>query len=236
MSSVLEALKKMEEEERRAEEMKGPGRLTFPEPGPAPKRGALHLLAFVAVFAAGVGLAAAGFLLAHRPESVAVFADAAPKQASVLRVVAPAAPVVQRPHRAAPLKESATPTAPTPPAVGGPEPAAPQNPTPKDETKRESPADAKPAPPAPATTQVTEAAPAPPEDALEDLPPADPATYRLQGVRWSRDPSRRIAVINSQIVREGAGVDGATVSSITAEGVVLDVAGVRFFLAFAGRG
>lgn len=233
MSSVLEALKKMEEEERRAEAKRGPGHLTFSEPGPAPKRGALHLLAFAAVFAAGVGLATAGFLLAHRPESVEVFADAAPEQASVLRVVAPAAPVVQSPHRAAPLKESATPIAPTPPAVDRPEPAAPQNSTPKDETKTKTQATPKPAPPAPA--QVAEAAPAPSEDALQDLPPADPATYRLQGVRWSQDPSRRIAVINSQIVREGASVDGATVASITAHGVVLDVAGVHFFLAFAGR-
>lgn len=227
MSSVLEALKRMEEEEKHAESV------GFARVEPRQKTGFARLLPFVVVFAAGVGLAGAGFYLAYG-RGQAVVADEAPLGVtSVFRVVAPSSPATQDSSSAGPQSRSASLVASSPVATAPlSAPDSPAGSVVEPEPVSES------IQPSQGQGQAVAAlpdAPALSPDELRQLPAADSGTYRLQGVRWSQTPSRRIAVINSQIIREGASVDGAKVLSISKEGVVLDIAGVEMFLAFVGR-
>ncbi|VVS94505.1 general secretion pathway protein GspB [Desulfoluna spongiiphila] len=224
MSSVLDALKRMEEEEKNA------GKVLFAGTLPGRKTGLGRLLPFVVVFAAGVGLAAAGFWFAYGPKSPVVSEDVVPASTSVFRVVAP----TPKPSGPNPLLRPAQHVAVSPAADQTPSPAL-GSPAESDTGQGAMPVPEpapRVAPQAVASSQDTSELSI---DELRGLPAADAGAYRLQGVRWSQTPSRRIAVINSQIMREGATVDGARVQSITKEGVVLDIAGVRMFLAFVGR-
>jgi len=232
MSSILDALKRMEEEEKSA------GNVSFSGVGPGKKMRLGRLIPFLVVFAAGVGLAAAGFYLAYGPESPVVAESAAPATTSVFRVVAPTP--------SSNIKPSGTQPVPRPTQQVAASPAASHESAPNHDSAPAShtelaitqglaspPAQSPQAQPQPADS--SQGAPEASPDELRNLPAADALAYRLQGIRWSQTPSRRIAVINSQIMREGATVDGARVLSITKEGVVLEVAGMRMFLAFVGR-
>ncbi|VFQ46312.1 hypothetical protein [Desulfoluna butyratoxydans] len=227
MSSVLEALKRMEEEEKHA------GNVGFAGVAPRQKTGFARLLPFVAVFVAGVGLAGAGFYLAYG-RGPTVVADEAPLGVtSVFRVVAPSSPVTQDSSSAEtqsrPISQVASSPGATAPLSEPDSPVGPAvEPEPVSESIQASQGQGQPVAALPDVPELS-------KDELRRLPAADSGTYRLQGVRWSQTPSRRIAVINSQIIREGASVDGARVLSISKEGVVLDIAGVEMFLAFVGR-
>lgn len=54
----------------------------------------------------------------------------------------------------------------------------------------------------------------------------------LQGISWSQEPLKRIAVINSTIVREGKVVDGGRVARIDKEYVVIEKDGEELMLTF----
>ncbi|WP_300672359.1 general secretion pathway protein GspB [Desulfoluna sp.] len=255
MSSVLEALKRMEEDQRRG------GVTSFSEVADPKPRGKRRFLSLFSVFVAGVGVAVAGVYLVQGlvpspsaavvvPASVAVKAVAAPvdhrsdhraaftkapekisEKTSVFRVVAPGVPPETGPVHT-PTAEKISPD------VGASAPMSPQPPLQKiiqTDPPKETVATAGVPPLSEPDSMPGGAAPDPSSEEVRNLPAADASTYHLQGVRWSATPSRRIAVINSQIMREGAGVDGAKVVMITADGVVLDVAGVRQFLPFGHR-
>jgi hypothetical protein len=48
------------------------------------------------------------------------------------------------------------------------------------------------------------------------------STLKLQAIAWSEDPSRRMAVINNHIVREGESIDGFSVTRIRQEDVLVN--------------
>jgi len=234
MSSVLEALKRMEEEEEN-------GPVVPVERGGVPsKSGMWRWILPLTVIIAGTAGVAGGFYLAQSPEPVAVAAEEPTKETPVFRVVAPVAPSVAAPERGDTLKTPTAPVVAAPAPVKRPEPETFHTPETPVENNTEAMAATESEPMTYAAPEVAEAA-SPvnqPEEPVEDvrsLPAADASTYNLQGVRWSETPSRRIAVINSQILREGGVLDGAKILTITAEGVVLDVDGSRQFLAFSGR-
>lgn len=216
MSSILEALKQMEGDG-------GPDAGAFARVSPQ-KRGATWPL-LVAVFVAGVGAAGAVAALVQRAEvptaearEVALEEKAEPTQ-HLFRVVAPDVEPVARPVQGRPVEKPRPPVVGMPVAVqvGDDAGSLPEVP------HKEAPT------PVVISPKPTEAV------ATASLPPADPERFHIQGVRWSQTPQRRIAVINSQILREGAKVEGAKVVSIVPDGVILEVKGARQFLAFATR-
>lgn len=233
MSSILQALRRVEEEERLE-------KVTLFADVAAERNPAGRFLLLMAVFVAGVGVAVAGFYLTQPTKPAVVSAEEGRENAPVFRVEAPQAPIVAKPVVSKPAEK------PVPPAVAAPE--VPQT-SPTEQVLRiefpekqaaEVAPEVKPDPPTYVENETAEMIlPAPPAvplvDDVQGLPAADASTYHLQGVRWSETPSRRIAVINSQILREGGVLDGAKILTITADGVVLDVAGRRRFLAFSGR-
>lgn len=60
----------------------------------------------------------------------------------------------------------------------------------------------------------------------------DAGWLTLQGISWSGTPSRRMAVINSTIVREGKTVEGGKVVRIDKKYVVIEKDGEELMLAF----
>jgi hypothetical protein len=61
-------------------------------------------------------------------------------------------------------------------------------------------------------------------------PPSGNAGLSLMTLVWSRQPESRFAVINGEIVREGAGIQGSTVVRIEEEYVVIRTDGVAWKL------
>lgn len=72
----------------------------------------------------------------------------------------------------------------------------------------------------------------------EMLPPkklVDSGWLKLQAISWSDDPTRRIAVINSNLVKEGRQIDGAVVSRIERDYVVIEKNGEELMLPFGNH-
>ena len=55
---------------------------------------------------------------------------------------------------------------------------------------------------------------------------------KIQAISWSRAPEDRLAVINSQIVREGATIDGYRVTQINTDDLILSKDGLNWTLKF----
>jgi len=58
---------------------------------------------------------------------------------------------------------------------------------------------------------------------------------KLQAITWSKDPQKRIAVINNRIVRQGDAVSGYRIDVINQDDVVLSDAGEKWHLLFRIR-
>ena len=219
MSSIMEALKRMEAEEKSQDPMAlSP---TFSKP----RRAMFPIWMVALVFVAGVSMAGGAVVVYHlvqNREPVQEVAAQKPLEKKALRVVAkPEAPPVSRRVVAAgvPLPEV------------GPEPGADSVESlsivePKNEAVVE--AGLVHESPQPEVAELIK----PPENPLKSLPKADTSQFTLQGIRWSETPQRRIAVINNQILRQGGAVDGAKVVSILQNGVVLESSKGRVALPF----
>lgn len=235
MSSILEALKRMEGAER-DETLSSAVSHGAPSGGKA-RAGRRFLL--VALFLVGAAGGAGGVYLASHSDPPLASAEEAPKRESVFRVVAPVSPSVSKPAGPTPLNR------PAPPVVSAPAPIkepAPRKalPVPPPNEAGSGVAAVSEAPPRSGGAPEATAAPAgmsatPGRESSQTLPAADGAIFHLQGVRWSEVPSRRIAVINSQILREGGTLEGARIVTIERDGVRLRVGGELQFLAFTGR-
>ena len=55
---------------------------------------------------------------------------------------------------------------------------------------------------------------------------------KLQAITWSKDPQKRIAVINNRIMRQGDVVSGYRIDTINQDDVVLSDAGEKWKLLF----
>ena len=56
---------------------------------------------------------------------------------------------------------------------------------------------------------------------------------KLQAIAWSDDATRRMAVINNQIVREGATVDGFSIINIRKDDVIVNDGAASWRLEFS---
>ena len=65
-----------------------------------------------------------------------------------------------------------------------------------------------------------------------EIPKLNDPDMKLQAVTWSRVPQKRIAVINNRILREGDMVSGYLINSINQDDVVISRAGEKWKLLF----
>ena len=65
-----------------------------------------------------------------------------------------------------------------------------------------------------------------------EIPKLNNPEMKLQAVTWSKAPQKRIAVINNRILREGDMVSGYLISSINQDDVVLSQDGTKWKLVF----
>ncbi|KPK34299.1 MAG: hypothetical protein AMK70_07835 [Nitrospira bacterium SG8_35_1] len=65
-----------------------------------------------------------------------------------------------------------------------------------------------------------------------EIPVLNDPEMKLQAITWSRDPQKRIAVINNRILRQGEAVNGYRIATINQDDVVLSDAGEEWKLLF----
>jgi len=65
-----------------------------------------------------------------------------------------------------------------------------------------------------------------------EIPKLNDPDMKLQAITWSRVPQKRIAVINSRILREGEMVSGYLINTINQDDIVLSQEGAKWKLLF----
>ncbi len=65
-----------------------------------------------------------------------------------------------------------------------------------------------------------------------EIPVLNDPEMKLQAITWSRDPQKRIAIINNRILRQGEAVNGYRIATINQDDVVLSDAGKEWKLLF----
>jgi hypothetical protein len=58
------------------------------------------------------------------------------------------------------------------------------------------------------------------------------ASLKIQAISWSETPRNRIAVVNSEIVREGESIDGYHIKQINPDDMILSKGGLDWMLKF----
>ena len=255
MSSILDALRKLEQEKavrERTDEPVSVRELTL-EPefgddsrhaGPAPLKAVILALgALLVVVGIGAGLIAAGTMVARHDTPVQRVVATAPAPQKQLTTTV-------KPVQVAANAKVPVPSAPTASAVPPPKPAPAKKPDPPAAPKSAAPPVApavKPAPPvappaAPAAVPAKEAPAAPVgETDIDKLPILSesvrvrlglpPLKINIVGIPNSRNP-RASALINMQKVYVGETVPGtsARLLDVNLRGVSLDINGQRYFL------
>ena len=88
------------------------------------------------------------------------------------------------------------------------------------------------APPVPARAPLPPAPPSPPPQPAQGLPAGAPQLFVTGGV-YSANAKHRLAIVNGQVVREGAEVaPGVVLEQITPRDVVLGFRGARYRVLF----
>ncbi|MBU0991041.1 MAG: hypothetical protein KJ737_00990 [Proteobacteria bacterium] len=78
------------------------------------------------------------------------------------------------------------------------------------------------------------------DDKNQDTPPeiekiTDSSWLTLQAISWSKDPHRRIAVINNKIVKQGSSVDRGTIALIDEDYVIIESENKEWLLQFGTK-
>ena len=79
---------------------------------------------------------------------------------------------------------------------------------------------------------VGSAAPPPAIVSIKEIPKLNDPDMKLQAITWSREPQKRIAVINNRIVREGETIAGYLISAINQDDIILSRGGEKWQLLF----
>jgi hypothetical protein len=72
----------------------------------------------------------------------------------------------------------------------------------------------------------------PPRTVEVEIPKLNDRDMKLQAITWSRVPQKRIAVINNRILREGETVSGYLIKTINQDDIVLSLDGEKWKLLF----
>jgi hypothetical protein len=225
LSSILKALKKLEDEYPNGEDQ-----ISWPQRTGTTRiirRWEIHSGRFTRILWGFIGLiilAAAGWFVFYMQRPIA--ADAVPAETIP-------EPVAVRTSSAGEFLSPAQPPADPEPSHSPAARPAERTPEPKriPAAGPWSPSTVKPVTPAQGLPDEPPGAASPPVDTGRSALPK-PAGLRLQAISWSRQPSERIAVIDNEIVREGAALKGYSVIRIESDKVVLRKDGEEWALAF----
>lgn len=207
MSSILKALKRVEEstppEADAAAPARTPGLAEFRS---SRRRKLRRRVLLLACAAAAVAAAASGYFFFLRgPTEPPLGATAA---------AGPSPGAIRAPLPLPPAAPTSSPAA-SPPAAGSEQGAVTPPPLPARPRAQVLP----PRPARPAPTAPRPAAPARSE--AERLSKLDSSKLKLMAIAWYAEPSRRIAVINGSIVKEGESVEGYRISEIRKDDVIV---------------
>lgn len=72
----------------------------------------------------------------------------------------------------------------------------------------------------------------PPKTVVVEIPKLNDPDMKLQAVTWSRTPKKRITVINNRILREGEMVSGYLINTINQDDIILSLDGKKWKLLF----
>ncbi|GAB4295654.1 MAG: hypothetical protein Fur0034_04310 [Desulfuromonadia bacterium] len=211
MSSILDALKKVEEGKRlRKRGASDLSSMLVPaDPQSTRGRGRVRMLAVVLLSAAAGG-AVVWFLAGTKPVS-------APVQTlpSAPQPVVSASPTTLPDRKSSPLQGGGTQSRPTP--LLQPSKQSPRASVPPSKPLLPSP-EARP----PDTTAPNEERKVIASPPSTPLPRGETGKFRVSGIGWQKDASSRYAVINGNAVSEGGVIDGAKVLEIHQDRVLME--------------
>lgn len=249
MSSILKALKRVEESGPADDGASRPLR-----PGDTPPLRLSRRWRPQAWFAGRnrigwliAALALAGAVAGYHWWTAETAAPPVPETAKEVRAALPARPTNAAPQAVAPPVRTVQPRAGRPPAPA-PEPAvgdaqtSPEvNPAlpiqappptsrvrPREGSSGPPPAEARPSPakrPAPPAERADAARPSAPRTAEDGLSRLDDSKLKVMAIAWATDPSRRLAVVNGHIVKEGETVEGFSVTQIRKDDIIVNEGG-----------
>jgi hypothetical protein len=260
LSSILRALKKLESDPRHLEDTPFLDRKFVPlaDTGPQKTTKGLFIIVFAGGLVCGLVILAGWWIFSEKTGPPA----SAPRETALQNLpateVVPAVPKkTATPERSAPAVGPAKPVAKsisprkTVETVSGSTPAIIKQPSPQEvEQKEIMPVDEpapetvvqKPATPGPEMSQegpvqegvaaVTRAPAVSPAAGEIEIPVLNDPQMRLQAITWSKDPQKRIVVINNRILRQGETVSGYRIDTINLDDVVLIDAGDKWKLVF----
>ncbi|MBI5577559.1 MAG: hypothetical protein HY895_00265 [Deltaproteobacteria bacterium] len=249
MSSILNALKKIEESAP-PEESLNPAKVSNPRTVFGQRHSGRRLtskiiymgLAAVVVLAAGILIKGwmSGVADPRSGKPVTAAADSAPVGADAFRAklpagktAAPSPPVAAPP----PSGQAESAAAPAPIPRAAPEASAAQRPAPPAQAARPAaralPKETPRAPSAERPSALAERSAPARETTAPNRPPAartpednlsrlDDAKLKVMAIAWHGQATRRLAVINGHIVKEGEAVDGYTVTQIRKDDVIVN--------------
>lgn len=247
LSSILKALKRVEESSQAEETSQHPSvpRETLSRhPSGKPQRrfsGRSRAYLLLSATALIAGIAAYNWWTAG--SAARPVAETAREVRAQLppRPVEPAPPMAAAPARRVPPRPTPPPAPPVPePAAGPAEAAAPvetgapiQAPPP---TSRVRPREGTAVPPVEARTPAARSASPVPErpsasrrsparTAEDNLSRLDESKLKVMAIAWASDPSRRLAVVNGHIVKEGESVEGFSVTQIRKDDIIVNDGG-----------
>lgn len=264
MSSILRALKKLENQPGQANKTQPLDSTFVPlaDTGPQKKPANILMVAIGGGLVCGLVVLAGWWLFSAKNQPMPVSPQQLPQQGIPQQKPAPAAPdkraAAEHPAVAAdPLKPAADTMIPLKTTVNPPEAAIQELPQPAPPPAVEQPApeaaDMQAVEPAAETPEIPRAEAAapqvqaeraaqvsrPPEKSIQPkeiaLPVLNDPGMKLQAITWSKDPQKRIAVINNRILRQGDVVSGYRIDTINQDDIVLSDGGKKWQLVFRIR-
>jgi hypothetical protein len=259
LSSILRALKKLENEPRHLEEPQTPGSKFVPSADTAARKTPVGIIMMIigGGIVCGVVILAGWWIFSVKTPPSAVAPEKISQQGLQQAEVVPGtAKEEKKPENSSgsvgPVKPAADIAAPLDTAaqvpgatlIKTPQPSSPaivQRPAMPVDEPAPGPALPEPAAPGPEIIQVpaekiTVAATRPPEVSAKvkeiEIPALSDPEMKLQAITWSKDPQKRIVVINNRILRQGEAVYGYRIDTINQDDVVLNDAGKKWKLIF----
>lgn len=246
LSSILKALRRVEESGQAGETLAHPSlpyeassqRPSWKPRGWFPGRGWVYLLTLVMVLA-GAGAAyfwwgADGTMppTASMPNEVRAQLPPRPPESAAPPVSVPARTVQPKPAppSAPPLETASSPVQATPPSrsespVQAPPPTSRVRPR---EGPSSPPAEARPSPArsiASSAERSDKGRTPTPRTVEDNLSRIDESKLKVMAIAWATDPSRRLAVVNGHIVKEGESVEGFSVTQIRKDDIIVNDGG-----------
>ncbi len=224
MSSILRSLKKLENNPRHMEDTQGLHSKFVPLADTSPPKSSAGLLMMIigGGIVCGLVILAGWWLFAEKIESPSTVPQKISRQNELPPETPPAMPGELQNTLPAGISDELT------------KPSAGMVTPPKAEDQISEPAPVKiPQPSSPAITPTkAPASKVAVEAQKSSIPLLSDPEMKLQAITWSKNPQKRIAVINNQILRQGEMVMGYRLDAINQDDVVLSDGGKKWQLLF----